>query len=338
VINKSAPHATWSHKRQGGEANQGFPAAMDLPLPETIRKGDMLYRPLGRTGESVSIVGLGGSHLGRMDSEQETIRLIRRAVDHGVTFMDNSWDYHEGVSEQRMGKALEGGYRDRVCLMTKFDGRTRDSAARQIDESLKRLRVDCIDLIQLHEVIRLEDPDLFFAEEGAFEAVRRAKEVGKVRFIGFTGHKDPLVHQRMLSHAAEHGVRFDTVQMPLNVLDAHFRSFQNHVLPMLVREGIGVLGMKSMGNGDILESGMVTPIECLHYAMSLPTAVVITGIESMELLDQALEAVRTFSPLSRHEIDELVERTRTIAEKGSFERFKTGTVYDSTARHPEWLL
>jgi aryl-alcohol dehydrogenase-like predicted oxidoreductase len=338
VTSKSAPHNSWSHESLGGRRNQGFSAAIDLPLPETIRKGDMLYRPLGRTGESVSIIGLGGSHLGRMDSEQETIRLIRKAVDQGVTFMDNSWDYHEGVSERRMGKALEAGYRDRVFLMTKFDGRTRDSAARQMDESLKRLGVDCLDLIQFHEVIRLEDPDLFFAEEGAFEAVRRAKEAGKVRFIGFTGHKDPLVHQRMLSHAAEQGVRFDTVQMPLNVLDAHFRSFQHQVLPVLVREGIGVLGMKSMGSGDILESGMVTPIECLHYAMSLPTAVVITGIESMELLDQAFEAVRTFSPLTREEVSELVDRTRTIAEKGSFERFKTATVYDSTARHPEWLL
>jgi predicted aldo/keto reductase-like oxidoreductase len=319
-------------------ADQGFLAALDLPIPETTRKGDMLYRPLGRTGEIVSILGLGGSHLGRMDSAEESIRLIRKSIDQGLTFLDNSWDYHGGESERRMGQALKGGYRDRVFLMTKFDGRNRETAGKQIDESLSRLGTDRIDLIQFHEVIRLEDPDLFFGEEGAFEAVLRAKEAGKVRYFGFTGHKDPLVHQRMLSVAAEQGVRFDSVQLPLNILDAHFRSFQNHVLPALVQEGIAVLGMKSMGNGDILESGVVKPVECLHYAMSLPTSVVITGIESMELLDQALEAVRDFAPLRREQINDLLERTREPAQRGRFERFKTSTVYDSTARHPEWLL
>jgi predicted aldo/keto reductase-like oxidoreductase len=314
-----------------------FSAVVDLPMPETTRIGEMLYRPLGRTGESVSVIGLGGSHLGRVDSAEEAVRIIRRAIDHGVTFMDNSWDYHDGESERRMGRALERGYRERAFLMTKFDGRTRKSAARQIDESLQRLGTEQIDLIQYHEVIRLEDPDLFFAEQGAYEAVIRAKEAGKVRYFGFTGHKDPLVHQRMLSMASGHGVRFDTVQLPLNVLDAHFRSFQDHVLPVLVSEGIGVLGMKSMGSGDILESGVVKPRECLRYAMSLPTSVVITGIESMDRLDQALEAGQGFTPFTREEVDELLERTREVAGLGRYERFKTSTTYDSTARHPEWL-
>ena len=236
---------------------------------ETVR-GEMRYRPLGRTGEEVSVIGLGGHHIGRQKEEKESIRIIRAAIDAGITFMDNCWDYHDGGSEVRMGKALRDGYRKRVFLMTKIDGRTRKAAAEQIDQCLRRLQTDVIDLLQHHEVIRLEDPDRIFAEGGAQEAVLAAKKAGKVRFIGFTGHKDPLVHLRMLEVAKEHGFRFDAVQMPLNVMDAHFRSFERHVLPVLVKEGIGVLGMKAMGDGLVLTSKTVTPVECLHYAMSLP--------------------------------------------------------------------
>src|ERR1051326_2075139 len=247
------------------------------------------YRRLGRTGEMVSLIGVGGYHLGRQADEQETIRIVRTALDNGVNFLDNCWDYNGGASEIRMGKALRDGYRDKAFLMTKIDGRTKAAAARQIDESLQRLQTDHVDLMQFHEIIRLEDPDRIFAEGGAMAAMQEAKKAGKVRYIGFTGHKDPAIHLRMLEVARTHGFRFDTVQMPLNVMDAHFRSFGKQVLPELVKEEIGVLGMKPMGSGVILKSNTVKPIECLHYAMNLPTSVVITGMDKMEILDQRSE-------------------------------------------------
>jgi aryl-alcohol dehydrogenase-like predicted oxidoreductase len=319
-------------------ASGGEPETADrLPGPEETVRGDMRYRALGRTGEQVSVIGLGGHHIGRQKEEQESIKIIRTAIDHGITFMDNSWDYHDGGSEVRMGKALQGGYRQKVFLMTKIDGRTKEAAAGQIDQSLKRLQTDHLDLLQHHEVIRLEDPDRIFAEGGAMEAVLAAKKAGKVRFIGFTGHKDPLVHLRMLEVAAKHHFRFDAVQMPLNVMDAHFRSFGRKVLPVLVKEGIGVLGMKSMGDGFILKSKKVTPVECLHYALSLPTSTVITGIDSMEVLRQALEAVKTFRPLRAEQVAALLDRTAEAAPEGRFEPFKTGNGFDGTAQHPEWL-
>src|SRR3989440_422950 len=271
----------------------------ELRPKETIR-GDMRYRPLGRTGQEVSLVDLGGHHIGRQKEEKESIGIIRAAVDAGINFMDNCWDYHDGGSEVRMGKALRDGYRKKVFLMTKIDGRTKKSAAEQLDQSLRRLQTDVIDLLQHHEVLRLEDPDRIFAEGGAMEVVLAAKKAGKVRFIGFTGHKDPLVHLRMLEVAAKHGFRFDAVQMPLNVMDAHFRSFGEKVLPMLVKEGIGVLGMKSMGDGIILKSKKATPVECLHYAMTLPTSTVITGVDSIEILQQDLKAVKAFRPLTEN--------------------------------------
>jgi aryl-alcohol dehydrogenase-like predicted oxidoreductase len=304
---------------------------------EETDRGDMRYRKLGRTGVEVSILGLGGHHIGRQTEEKESIAIIRAAIDAGISFMDNSWDYHDGLSEIRMGKALKDGYREKVFLMTKIDGRTKKAAAEQLDESLRRLQTDVIDLIQHHEVLRMEDPDRIFAEGGAQEALAAARKAGKVRFIGFTGHKDPLVHLRMLEVAATHGFRFDTVQMPLNVLDAHFRSFGKHVLPVLVREQIGVLGMKPMGDGLVLKSKTVSPIECLHYAMSLPTSTVISGIDSMQILKQDLEAVKTFRPLTEQQMDDLLARTAQVAATGRFERFKTTNGFDGTAKHPEWL-
>ncbi|MDB5301360.1 MAG: Twin-arginine translocation pathway signal [Phycisphaerales bacterium] len=314
------------------------PAGMDaFETPPGTRKGDMLYRSLGRTGEEVSLLGMGGFHIGKLKDEQESIKLIRTAIDRGITFMDNSWDYNEGRSEIRMGKALRDGYRQKVFLMTKIDGRTKESAARQIDESLKRLQTDRLDLLQFHEIIRMEDPDRIFAEGGALEAAMEAKKAGKFRYIGFTGHKDPLVHLRMLQVAAEHGFHFDTVQMPVNVMDAHFRSFQFHVLPVLLHEQIAPLAMKSLGDPFILESGVVKPIEALHFTMNRPVSVVITGIDSMAVLDQALEAVRTFKPLTLEQVGALMERSKNAAETGKFEKFKTTTVFDSTAHNPQWL-
>ncbi|MGG6239229.1 aldo/keto reductase [Nodosilinea sp. AN01ver1] len=297
----------------------------------------MLYRTLGNTQETVSAIGLGGFHIGKQQDEQESLRIIRSAIDRGITFMDNCWDYNEGLSEIRMGNALRDGYRDRVFLMTKADGRTKASAAQQIDESLKRLQTDHIDLLQFHEVIRLEDPDRIFAEEGAVAAFRDAKQAGKIRYVGFTGHKDPLVHLRMLEVARQHDFQFDTVQMPLNVMDAHFRSFQHYVLPVLLERGIGVLGMKSMADGHILKSHVVSAIECLHYALNLPTSVVITGIDSMEILDQAIQAAESFNPLSAEAVTELLSRTRAVADSGQYEPFKTDNIFDATAMNPEWL-
>ena len=319
---------------RGTAASAAEPAA--ARPPDKVR-GDMRYRPLGRTGEEVSVIGLGGHHIGRQKDEKESIRIIHAAIDAGITFMDNSWDYHDGGSEIRMGKALRGGYRNKVFLMTKIDGRTRKAAAEQIDESLKRLQTDHLDLLQHHEVIRMEDPDRIFAAGGAQEAVLAARKAGKLRFIGFTGHKDPLVHLRMLEVAAKHDFHFDTAQMPLNVMDAHFRSFGHKVVPVLAKEGIAVLGMKSMADGLILKSKTVRPVDCLHYAMSLPTSVVITGIDSMKILKQALEAVRTFRPMTASEVAALLDRTAKAAADGRFELFKTDNRFDSTAKHPEWL-
>ena len=302
------------------------------------RTGDMLYRTLGRTGERVSAIGMGGFHLAQHGlTEQESIRLVRAAIDRGITFMDNSWDYNEGQSELRMGKALKDGYRQKVFLMTKIDGRTKKLAERQIETSLRRLQADHIDLVQHHEIIRFDDPDRVFAEGGANEALLDARKAGKIRYIGFTGHKDPHIHLYMLKVAADHGFHFDTAQMPLNVMDAHFRSFGQMVLPELVKHEVGVLGMKSMGDGVILKSNTVSPIECLHYAMSLPTSVVITGIDQQEVLDQAIEAAKTFKPMNREQMAQLLAKTKDVAVAGKYELFKTSSHFDSTAKHPDWL-
>ncbi len=299
---------------------------------------DMIYRALGTTGETVSAIGVGGFHLGMPEVDEAlAIRIVREAIDHGITFMDNCWDYNDGLSEVRMGKALRDGYRDRVFLMTKIDGRTKAEAAKQLDESLRRLQVDHIDLVQHHEMIRFEDPHRIFREGGANEALVEAREAGKLRYIGFTGHKDPRVHLDTLEVAAEIGFAFDAVQMPLSLLDAHYRSFARQVLPYLVEHGIGVLGMKSMAAGYLLKTGVVTPVECLHYALDLPTSVVITGIDSLAILDQALEAVRTFRPLAEGQRAALLAKTAKVAAGGRFEPFKTTAHFDGTAEHPEWL-
>jgi predicted aldo/keto reductase-like oxidoreductase len=307
-------------------------------MAETGSHTTMPRRALGRTGESVSAIGLGGWHLG-LKHVDETLatRIIHAAVDGGIDFMDNSWDYNEGASEERMGKALEGGRRDRVFLMTKIDGRSKKEAARQLDESLKRLRTDRIDLVQHHEVIRYEDADRIFREGGANEALLEAREAGKLRYIGFTGHKDPHIHLHTLQVARDHGFVFDAVQMPLNVMDAHYRSFEKLVVPELVRDGVGVLGMKSLANGIILRSGAVTATDCLHYALNLPTSVVITGCDSMEVLRQAFDAAASFRPLDAEALDVLLGKTVALARTGEFEPFKTSSVFDSTATNIEWL-
>jgi aryl-alcohol dehydrogenase-like predicted oxidoreductase len=304
----------------------------------TEKHADMPHRVLGRTGQRVSAIGLGGWHLGlKHVDEPLSIRIVRSAIDRGITFMDNSWDYNEGQSELRMGKALRDGYRDKVFLMTKIDGRSKRAATQQLDESLRRLQTDRIDLVQHHEILRYEDPHRIFDEEGANAALIEARQAGKIRYIGFTGHKDPHIHLYMLAVADEKGFNFDTVQMPLNVMDAHYRSFGKLVLPVLVERQIGVLAMKPLANGIILKSKTVTPIEGLHYALNLSTSVVITGCDSMEILDQALEAARSFRPMSEAEVGALLARTAKAASKGEFELFKTTSIFDSTTYHPDWL-
>ena len=313
-----------------------------MDVPSSARgneiEGRIPYRALGRTGEQVSAIGLGGWHLGRPElSEAEAIRIVRAAVDAGINFLDNCWDYNDGRSEVRMGKALRDGYRERAFLMTKIDGQTKESAAQQIEESLRRLETDRLDLLQFHEIIRMGDPERIFGQGGAIEAALEAKDAGKVRYIGFTGHKSPDVHLKMLEVAAAHAFRFDTVQMPLNVLDAHFESFEKRVLPALVKEELGVLGMKPIGDGQVLESGAATPTECLRYALSLPTSVVITGCDSMRILEQALTAARGFRPMTAKEVEALLARTAEAAHSGRFERYKTTREFDSTHAFPQWL-
>jgi aryl-alcohol dehydrogenase-like predicted oxidoreductase len=305
-------------------------------LAQTESDG-MIYRMLGRTGERVSAIGLGGYHLGHPKDPNEAIGIVRSALDRGINFLDNCWDYNDGESERRMGLALRDGYRQKAFLMTKFDGRTKAATASQIDESLRRLQTDRIDLIQYHENIRMEDPDRFFAPNGPLEALMEAKKAGKIRYIGFTGHKDPAVHLRMLEVAKAHDFHFDTCQMPLNVMDAHFRSFEHLVLPRLIEQGIAPLGMKSMGDGHVLKSGKVTPVECLQYSLSLPASVIITGCEHMAILDQAFEVARSFKPLTQAQRAALLARTQEVAMTGHYEPFKTTAMFDGTVRNPAWL-
>ena len=303
--------------------------------PDT--KNGIPYRALGRTGEKVSVVGLGGYHLARQGDPEESVRIIRTGIDEGINFLDNCWDYNGGESEIRMGKALRDGYRGKAFLMTKVDGRTKTAAAAQLNESLRRLQTDRIDLLQFHEVIRDSDPERIFAEGGGMEAILEAKKAGKIRFIGFTGHKSPDIHLKMLATASKHGFRFDAVQMPLNVMDAHFNSFEKRVLPVLTENGTAVLGMKPMGDHVILESKTVTPTECLYYSMNLPTSVVITGCDSMEILQQALHAARSFQPMNSSQVAALLARTAKAAETGRFELYKTSHQFDGTYANPQWL-
>lgn len=324
-----------------GNAETGQIVADDsanyLPAPETFREGEMIYRMLGSTGVKVSAIGLGGFHVSKPKTDDEAIKLMRAAIDGGITFMDNCWDYAEGLSEMRMGKALKNGYRQKVFLMSKIDGRDKKTAAKQIDESLLRLDTDRIDLMQYHEIIRFEDPDRIFAENGAAEAMTDAQKAGKVRFVGFTGHKDPFIHLRMLEVAAAHNYKFDAMQLPLNVMDAHFRSFEKQILPKLVAAKMGVLGMKSLGDPFILDSKTATAAECLRYSLSLPTSVVITGIEKMEILQQAFTIAKNFKPMTQTEISALLAKTKEAAMTGKFEKFKTDWRFDGTAKNPRWL-
>ena len=300
--------------------------------------GTMPRRRLGRTNEQVSMLGIGGYHLGLGKVEEaDALRIVHAAADHGVTFFDNCWDYNEGKSEERLGKALAGGLRQKVFLMTKLDGRTKDSVTSQLETSLKRLQTDHLDLVQIHEVIRFTDAARVFAPGGAIEGLLAAKQAGKVRFIGFTGHKDPDIHLSMINAAKAHGFTFDTVQMPLNVMDPHYKSFETNVLPVAKALDMGILGMKTMGDGVFLKSKVATPTECIQYTMNLPTSVTICGCDSLAILDQALKAAYSFAPIPPAQVASLLARTASEGANGELELFKTTKKHDGTAEHPEWL-
>jgi len=329
----------------GAAAHAASPDDGLPPLPKLtdpgVRRGDMLYRRLGNTGEMVSAIGFGGSHFAKPAIDQmQSIKLCHEAIDRGINFMDNSWDYNQGVSEERMGIALsQGNYRKRVFLMTKVDGRTKQSAQQQLETSLERLQTDHIDLWQFHEVLRFDDPDRIFAPGGAVETAIAAKKAGKIRHIGFTGHKDPAIHLYMMQVAAKHGFQFDTVLMPSNVMDAHYRSFAREAMPVALQHGIGVLTMKCFGGADgvILKSKTVTPIECLHYALNLPTSTVITGLDNSKAINQAFEATRSFKPMDEQQVAAILAKTAHAAQAGEYELFKSSAHFDETARNAEWL-
>jgi uncharacterized protein len=319
------------HAETNPQANAHAPAAA-----ADMRNG-IPYRTLGNTGEKVSCIGLGGYHLARQSDVQESVRIIRTGLDEGINFLDNCWDYNGGESEIRMGKALQDGYRQKAFLMTKIDSRTKQGAAKQIDESLRRLQTDHVDLLQFHEVIRDSDPDAIFAANGGMEAAVAAKQQGKLRYIGFTGHKSPEIHLKMLNTAFARKFTFNSVQMPLNVMDAHYDSFEKLVLPVLLAHNIGVLGMKPMGDGLILQTKTVEAVDCLRYALNLPTSVVITGCDSMPILQQALQTARTFRPLSREQVAALLAKTEKVAKNGEHELYKTAHNFDGTYQNPQWL-
>lgn len=300
--------------------------ATDQSMSSQTTQSTIPQKPLGRTGVQISALGLGGYHLGSANTDQVANEIVAKALDHGITFFDNAWEYHDGLSEERLGKALQGK-RQQAFLMTKVctHGRDKNIAMRMLEESLRRLRTDHLDLWQIHEVIYENDPDLIFAPGAAIEALLEAKKQGKVRFIGFTGHKDPEIHLKMLSH----DFPFDTVQMPLNCFDATFRSFETQVLPEATRRGIAVLGMKSLGgSGEMVKHGGITAEQGLRYAMSLPVATTISGIDSIEVLDQNLSIASNFQPYSAAEMKDLRDRCKPLAADGRYELFKMTTKYD----------
>lgn len=280
-------------------------------------------RPLGKTGVQVSILGLGGYHLGTIQDDQQAIDFAREAIDLGVTFLDNAWEYHDGRSEDLMGRALQDGYREKVFLMTKHHGRERKVAMQHLEDSLKRLRVDVIDLWQFHEVVYKADPKMIF-EQGAIEAAEEARQQGKVRFVGFTGHKDPDIFKDMLSR----GYSWDTVQMPINVMDPHYRSFIREILPILTERQIGAIAMKTLGGGHVLQANVVAPEEALRFSWSQPVATLISGMSDRETLHKNVELARNFSPMPEDQQATLLEKTKEFAIVGKYEPFKSTNSFD----------
>jgi aryl-alcohol dehydrogenase-like predicted oxidoreductase len=283
-------------------------------------------RPFGRhTEQMVSALALGGYHIGEIRSRREAIRIIQAAIDEGITFLDNAWEYNEHESEERMGRAI-ADRRDRVFLMTKVCTHGRDAkvAMRQLEQSLKRLRTDYLDLWQIHECVYFNEPELHFARGGVIEALDRAKREGKVRYVGFTGHKHPEIHLRMLSFEYP----FDSCQLPLNCFDASFNSFEQRVLPELIRQRIAVLGMKSLGGrGDAVKRRAVRVEDALRYAMSLPVTTTVSGIDSMRVLKQNVR-IANLKPMTAEQMTQLRDRLAPVAADGRFELYKTSALHD----------
>jgi len=272
-------------------------------------------RELGNTGEEVSILGLGGYHIGLLE-EKDSIKLIRKAIDQGLTFLDNAWCYHNGLSEKIMGKALQDGYREKAFLMTKNHGRTVERFNKQLEDSLKRLQTDYIDLLQFHEIINEGEPAKI-EKEKVLEAALKAKEAGKIRYLGFTGHRDPHYHQQML----ELDIDWDTLQIPVNILDYHYRSFQKQLIPQAEEKGIGVIGMKSLASGRIFNTDLSVE-EAISYCLSLPISTLVSGIDSMQVLEQNLTIVENFKPATEEELYSLRTRFEPEAYKGQHEYYK----------------
>jgi predicted aldo/keto reductase-like oxidoreductase len=289
---------------------------LDAPVPK---------RPFGRSGEEISMLGLGGYHIAVPSDDQDGIRLVREAIDAGVTFLDNAWEYHRGRAEEIMGKALQDGYREKAFLMTKHHGRDKATAMRHLEDSLRRLRTDVIDLWQFHEVIYERDPEMIFAPGGGIEAAEQAKKEGKVRYIGFTGHKDPRIHKKMLDQSYE----WDAVQMPLNVFDAQYkRSFEKEILPICVERGIAVLAMKALCSGHLQRANVVTPQQAHRYVYSLPVTTLISGMETMDVLHRNIQTAVEFEPLSREESGQILSQAHDAALSGEYEPFKTTRAFD----------
>jgi uncharacterized protein len=313
-------------------------AAARTPLPIVTTVHGIGRRKLGRSNAEVSIIGIGGYHLGlRSVSEPDAIRIVRTALDEGINFLDNCWDYNAGVSEERMGRALQDGYREKAFLMTKLDGRTGAAARQQLEQSLTRLKTDHIDLVQIHEVIRMTDPEQAFRPGNIIDVLQQARKQGKIRFIGFTGHKSPDMHLHMIETAYKQGFTFDTVQMPVNALDEHYDSFGQKVIPVAHKHGIAVLGMKPLSNGAILKTNTISAVEALHYAMSVPVTITITGCESLANLEQALGVARNFKPMSEQKKLAVLQKTAPVSEAGRFEDYKSSHIYDGTINNPHWL-
>jgi uncharacterized protein len=329
IAGGAAITAACSEKNSSGTVTTITAASSALPPPKPLPvTGTIPQRALGKTGAQISILGLGGFHIGQARDEKEAARIVHEAIDAGVNFFDNAWEYNNGRSEDWLGKALAGGYRDKIFLMTKVctHGRNADVAMQQLEDSLKRLGTDHLDLWQVHECVYETDPELHFAKGGVIEALERAKREGKVRFVGFTGHKDPRIHLDMLSH----GYAFDTVQMPLNCFDATFRSFEKRVVPEALKRNMGVLGMKSLGGtGQSVVQGAVTAAEAIRYAMSLPVATTITGVDSIDILRQNLAIASSFEPMTENEMNALRARVAPVAEDGHFELYKTTLHFDA---------
>lgn len=323
-------------------------AAASLVLPvlngtaSGVAPGEMPYRTLGRTGEKVSLLGMGGWSLGgRMTSEGESTRFVRTAIDSGINYLETSWDYQFGLSETRLGNALRDGYRKKVFLATKINGRSEEVADFQLEDSLRRLRTDCIDLVQFHEVLYPHEPEKIFGPKGAIETTLAARKAGKLRYIGFTGHYDPDVHVRLLELAAKNDFRFDTGMIVLNVMDAHFKSFAKKVLPILQQQGTGILAFKSLAGGrflkpeNVLERIKLTRADCLRYVMSLPVSVVISGMDNLDMLKQNVETACNFRPLTEEERSAILAKTVDVAKGGKYEWFKTDEGLGWTKAHAE---